>query len=107
MSCCFSSFIAMTWIGGSLKILMIYSLHEPSSCTISKCSNRVISDYCHAVYARGINKESLIFRMAILHYNYIKPHSGIGNRTPAEAAGIDVQGADRWLTLIQNAVSAA
>ena len=59
-------------------------------------------------YARGINKEeSLIFRMAILHYNYIKPHSGIGNRTPAEAAGIDVQGADRWLTLIQNAVSAA
>ena len=45
--------------------------------------------------------------MAILHYNYIKPHSGIGNRTPAEAAGIDIRGADRWLTLIQNAVSAA
>ena len=45
--------------------------------------------------------------MAILHYNYIKPHGGIAYGTPAEAAGIDIQGADRWLTLIQNAVSAA
>ncbi len=58
-------------------------------------------------YARGINKEeSLIFRMAILHYNYIKPHGGIGGRTPAEAAGIDIRGSDKWLTLIQNAVAA-
>ena len=51
-------------------------------------------------YACGINKESLIFRMAILHYNYIRPHDGIAYRTPAEAAGIDIQGADRWMTLI-------
>ena len=59
-------------------------------------------------YARGINKEeSLIFRMAVLHHNYIKPHGGIGGRTPAEAAGIDIRGADRWLTLIQSAVAAA
>ena len=58
-------------------------------------------------YARGINKEgSLIFRMAILHHNYIRPHGGIGGRTPAEAAGIDVRRADKWLALIQNAVSA-
>ena len=59
-------------------------------------------------YARGINKEeSLIFRMAILHHNYIKPRGGIAYRTPAEAAGIDIQGTDKWLTLIQNVVSAA
>ncbi len=59
-------------------------------------------------YARGINKEeSLIFRMAVLHYNYIKPHGGIGGRTPAEAAGINILGTDRWLTLIQSAASAA
>ena len=43
----------------------------------------------------------------IMHYNYIKPHSGIASRTPAEAAGIDMYGTDKWLTLIQNAVSAA
>ena len=52
-------------------------------------------------YTRGINKEeSLIFRIVIIHYNYIKPHSGIASRTPAEAAGIDIQGSDKWLTLI-------
>ena len=59
-------------------------------------------------YARGINKgESPIFRMAMLHYNYIKPHGGIGGRMPAGAAGIHIRGTDRWLTLIQSAVSAA
>ena len=59
-------------------------------------------------YARGISKEELlIFRMAILHYNYIKPHCGIGGRMPAGVAGINILGTDRWLTLIQNAVSAA
>ena len=58
-------------------------------------------------YARGINKEeSLIFRMAILHHHSIKPHGGVGGRTPAEAAGIDIRGSDKWLTLIQNAVAA-
>ena len=58
--------------------------------------------------ARGIKKEdSVIFSIAILHHNYIKPHSGINNKTPAEAAGIDIQGTDRWLSLIQNAASLA
>ena len=33
--------------------------------------------------------------MAILHYNYIKPHGGIGGRTPAGAAGINIFGTDR------------
>ena len=58
-------------------------------------------------YARGITKESLIFRMAILHHNYIRPHGGIAYRMPAKATGIDIQGTDRWLTLIQNTVAAA
>ena len=50
----------------------------------------------HFSYARGINKEeSMIFRIAILHYNYIKPHGGIGGRMPAEAASINILGTDR------------
>ena len=58
--------------------------------------------------ARGINSEdSLIFRVVVLHHNFIKPHGGIGGRTPAEAASIDVQGANKWRMLIQNAVAAA
>ena len=59
-------------------------------------------------YIRDINKEeSLIFRITILCHNYIKPHGGMTHRTPAAAAGIDMYGTDKWLTLIQNAVSTA
>ena len=58
--------------------------------------------------SRGIKKEdSIIFAIAIIHHNFIKPHGGIGGRTPARAAGIDIRGADTWLTLIQNAASLA
>ena len=31
------------------------------------------------------------------------PHMGLEGKTPAEAAGIQVKGADKWLTLIRNA----
>ena len=58
--------------------------------------------------ARGINSEnSLVYRIFILHYNYIRPHNGISGKTQAEAAGIEIQGHNRWLTLIQNAADAA
>ena len=58
--------------------------------------------------ARGISKEdSPIFRITIIHHNFIKPHGGIGGRTPAEAAGIEIRGQDKWLTLIQNAAAAS
>ena len=58
--------------------------------------------------ARGINSEnSLVYRIFILHYNYMRPHGGIGGKTTAEAAGIKILGRNKWLTLIQNAACAA
>jgi transposase-like protein len=38
-----------------------------------------------------------------IFHNYIRPHMALNGRTPAEAAGIEVQGENKWLTLIQNA----
>ncbi len=38
-----------------------------------------------------------------IHHNFIRPHMGLEGRTPAEAAGIVVEGENKWLTLIQNA----
>ena len=35
--------------------------------------------------------------------NFIRPHGGLGGITPAEAAGIAVEGPDRLATLVQNA----
>ena len=58
--------------------------------------------------ARGINREdSPIFRITIIHHNFIKPHGGMGGRTSAEAAGIEIRGQDKWLTLIRNAAAAS
>ncbi len=38
-----------------------------------------------------------------IFHNYIKPHQGLKGKTPAEAAGIEIKGKDKWLTVIQNA----
>jgi transposase-like protein len=38
-----------------------------------------------------------------IYHNYIRPHDGLKGKTPAEAAGVEVKGNDKWLTLIQNA----
>ncbi len=53
---------------------------------------------------RGLErKDSPILAGYQLFHNYIRPHEALGNKTPAEAAGIEVKGNDKWLTLIQNA----
>jgi len=38
-----------------------------------------------------------------VYHNFIKPHEGLDGRTPAEACGIELQGENKWITLIQNA----
>lgn len=39
-----------------------------------------------------------------LYHNFVRPHQGLpGQITPAEAAGITVEGTNKWLTLIQAA----
>jgi transposase-like protein len=38
-----------------------------------------------------------------IHHNYIRTHMGINNETPADKAGIKIEGNNKWITLIQNA----
>jgi hypothetical protein len=38
-----------------------------------------------------------------IFHNYLRGHEALNGRTPAEACGIEVQGENKWLTLIQNA----
>jgi putative transposase len=53
---------------------------------------------------RGLErKDSPILTGYQLFHNYIRPHKALDNKTPAEAAGIEVKGKDKWMTLIQNA----
>jgi len=37
-----------------------------------------------------------------IYHNYVRPHMGLEGQTPADKAGIQIKGKDKWLTLIQN-----
>jgi len=53
---------------------------------------------------RGLEKkDSPILKGVQLFHNYIRPHMALEGATPAERAGIQVKGSDKWLTIIQNA----
>ena len=53
---------------------------------------------------RGLErKDSPILTGYQLFHNYIRPHMALDGKTPAEVAGIKVEGENKWLTLIQNA----
>jgi len=53
---------------------------------------------------RGLErKDSPILTGVQIYHNFVKPHMALEGRTPAEAAGIEVKGRNKWLTLIQNA----
>ncbi len=38
-----------------------------------------------------------------LFHNYIRPHEALKGKTPADFAGIKVEGENKWITTIQNA----
>lgn len=38
-----------------------------------------------------------------IHHNFIRNHMGLDGKTPAQASGIEIEGNNKWLTLIQNA----
>ena len=53
---------------------------------------------------RGLKKkDTTILEGMQLYHNFIKPHMGLEGKTPAEACGIQVNGENKWITLIQNA----
>jgi len=53
---------------------------------------------------RGLKKpETPIIPGYQIYHNYVRPHEALEGKTPADACGIEVQGENKWLTLIQNA----
>ncbi len=53
---------------------------------------------------RGLKKRRTVMLTGYqLFHNYIRPHEALDGRTPAEACGIQVEGQNKWKTLIQNA----
>jgi len=54
---------------------------------------------------RGLKtKDTPILKGYQIYHNYIRPHEALDGKTPADACGIDIQGKNKWITLIQNAI---
>lgn len=52
---------------------------------------------------RGLKKkDSPLLKGYQLYHNYVRPHMALDGQTPADKAGIEIQGDNKWLTLIQN-----
>ena len=55
---------------------------------------------------RGLKKDySSAVEGAKLYHSYIRPHMSLNGDAPADRAGIDIKGGNKWLTIIQNASS--
>ena len=53
---------------------------------------------------RGLKKDDSPALTGIkLYHKYIRPHMSLDGDTPAKRAGIEVNGDNKWLTIIQNA----
>jgi putative transposase len=42
---------------------------------------------------------------ARIQYNFVKPHMALANQTPADAAGVSVEGKEKWMELLRKAVT--
>jgi hypothetical protein len=53
---------------------------------------------------RGLKKgDTPVLTGYQMFHNYIRPHEALKGKTPAEVAGIQIQGENKWKTLIENA----
>ena len=54
---------------------------------------------------RGIKKvDSVIIDGYQLYHNYVRPHMALDGNTPADMCGIEIQGLNKWRTIIENAI---
>ena len=52
---------------------------------------------------REIKKDdSVIFDGYQIYHNYIREQMGLDGKTPADKVGIDINGINKWITIIQN-----
>ncbi len=53
---------------------------------------------------RGLKRtDTPILKEYQIFHNFVRPHEALDGKTPAEVAGIKVEGENKWITLIQNA----
>jgi putative transposase len=54
---------------------------------------------------RGLKKvDTPVIKGYQIFHNYVRPHEALDGKTPVEVSGIKIEGENKWLTLIQNAI---
>ena len=54
---------------------------------------------------RGLKEEQTpIIPMNKIYYNFIRPHQGLEGKTPAEVAGIGIDGENKWIELLEKSI---
>ena len=48
----------------------------------------------------SVEKTGIVLRGWFVNYNFLRPHSALNGKTPAQMAGIDLNLDDRWESLI-------
>jgi putative transposase len=52
---------------------------------------------------RGLKRtDTLILASYQIYQNYMHQHKGLDGKTPAEICGIEIEGENKWITLIQD-----
>jgi hypothetical protein len=53
---------------------------------------------------RGLKKkDTQILKGYQIYHNYIRPHEALDGQTSASACGINIEGKNKWQTIIENA----
>jgi len=56
---------------------------------------------------RGLKEDyTPIIPMNQIYYNFIRPHQALNGLTPAEMAGIGVEGENKWMSLLNRSIKA-
>ena len=91
-----------------------HSVHISDSCLNNKKKHNNFQERFNGTYRKFQrprqnipNPHSPLITGFFVYYNFVRPHSSLNGRTPAEAAGVIIHGDDKWRTIIGNAGLAA
>ena len=91
-----------------------HSVHVSDSCLNNKKKHNNFQERFNGTYRKFQHPRqnipsphSPLITGFFVYYNFVRPHSSLNERTPAEAAGVIIHGADKWRTIIGNASLAA
>ena len=91
-----------------------HSVHVGDSCLNNKKKHNNFQERFNGTYRKFQrprqnipSPRSPLITGFFVYYNFVRPHSSLNERTPAEAAGVIIHGADKWRTIIGNASLAA